>query len=200
MDNFSFGLDVDGDTIVIGSYLDDDVAEDSGSLFVFEKEKAQWILQQHIQPSTSVQGGEFGVSVSFVDAIALIGSRYAMVDGVQAGNVTVFENWQEHSIIISPEPTQGAEFGWAISVDGDTCIIGGPWLEPDGEVHFFTSFITSCDCVGDLDGDGFVGVTDLLQLLGAWGACKNCQEDFDGNGFVDVSDILELINSWGVCH
>jgi hypothetical protein len=51
-----------------------------------------------------------------------------------------------------------------------------------------------------LDGDGLVGVTDLLQLLGVWGACKNCQEDFDGNGFVDVSDILELINSWGVCH
>jgi len=25
--------------------------------------------------------------------------------------------------------------------------------------------------LGDLDGDGQVGITDFLELLGAWGAC-----------------------------
>jgi hypothetical protein len=201
MDNFSFGLDVDGDTIAIGSYLDDDVAEDSGSLFVFEKEKAQWILQQQIVPSGKlVEGEEFAVSVAIDNEILLVGSRFAVVDGVLGGKVTVFENWQEHSIITSPVPAIEAEFGWAVAVEGDNGAIGEPWIEPDGEAHFFTGFIGYCNCVGDLDGDGFVGVTDLLQLLGVWGACKNCQEDFDGNGFVDVSDILELINSWGGCH
>ncbi|MCH7799240.1 MAG: hypothetical protein IID28_12460, partial [Planctomycetes bacterium] len=26
-------------------------------------------------------------------------------------------------------------------------------------------------CTGDIDGDGTVGITDFLQLLGAWGPC-----------------------------
>jgi hypothetical protein len=26
-------------------------------------------------------------------------------------------------------------------------------------------------CVGDLDGDGEVGILDFLKLLGAWGPC-----------------------------
>ncbi len=26
-------------------------------------------------------------------------------------------------------------------------------------------------CLGDLDGDGQVGITDFLELLGAWGVC-----------------------------
>jgi hypothetical protein len=200
MDKFSFGLDVDGDTIVIGSYLDDDVAEDSGSLFVFEKEKSQWVLQQQINPSGEfAQGDEFAVSVAIEDEILLVGSRFAVVDGVRGGKVTVFEYWQEQSTITSPEPTLEAEFGWAVAIEGDKGAIGGPWLEPDGEVHFFTGFITSCDCVGDLDGDDSVGVTDLLQLLGVWGVCDNCEEDLNGNGVVDVSDILQLIGFWGEC-
>ena len=201
MDNFSFGLDVDGDTIVIGSYLDDDVAVDSGSLFVFEKEKAQWVLQQQIVPSGKlVEGDEFAVSVAIDNEFLLVGSRFAEIDGVQGGKVTVFENWQELSTITSSIPNVEAEFGWAVAIEGDNGAVGEPWIEPDGEAHFYTGFFGSCNCVGDLDGDGFVGVTDLLQLLGVWGACKNCQEDFDGNGFVDVLDILELINSWGVCQ
>ena len=140
------------------------------------------------------------MSVAIDNEILLVGSRFAVVDGVLGGKVTVFENWQEHSIITSPVPAIEAEFGWAVAIEGDNGAVGEPWFEPDGEVHFYTGFFESCNCVGDLDGDGFVGVTDLLQLLGVWGACKNCQEDFDGNGFVDVLDILELINFWGVCQ
>jgi hypothetical protein len=63
-------------------------------------------------------------------------------------------------------PAIEAEFGWAVAIEGDNGAIGEPWIEPDGKVHFFTGFIESCNCVEDLDGDGFVGVTDLLQLFG----------------------------------
>lgn len=48
-------------------------------------------------------------------------------------------------------------------------------------------------CEGDVDGDGQVGILDLLELLGSFGACPDkgeCPADLDDDGFVGVSDLL----------
>lgn len=53
---------------------------------------------------------------------------------------------------------------------------------------------------GDLDGDGSVGVSDLLILLASWGSCANCDDctaDLDGNCTVGVADLLILLANWG---
>ncbi|MHC4429128.1 MAG: hypothetical protein ACYS0D_11090 [Planctomycetota bacterium] len=55
-------------------------------------------------------------------------------------------------------------------------------------------------CSSDIDFDGTVGTSDLLDLLSAWGPCETCcLEDLDGNGFVSTSDLLELLSEWGPC-
>ena len=51
--------------------------------------------------------------------------------------------------------------------------------------------------LGDVDGDGFVGIEDLLMLLADFGRCPCCVTDIDGNGFVEVDDLLSLISNWG---
>lgn len=61
-----------------------------------------------------------------------------------------------------------------------------------------TSFddpLSPCDI--DLDGDGVVGTSDLLLILGAWGTCAQCPEDFDRNGSVGTGDLLILLGAWG---
>ena len=58
---------------------------------------------------------------------------------------------------------------------------------------------SACSCTGDLDGDGNVGVTDLLSLLASWGPCKGCPADFDGDGSVGVTDLLALLANWSQC-
>jgi hypothetical protein len=52
-------------------------------------------------------------------------------------------------------------------------------------------------CPWDLDGDGLVGITDFLALLGQWGTCGSA--DFDGDGEVGINDFLELLGNWGPC-
>ena len=61
-------------------------------------------------------------------------------------------------------------------------------------------------CPADLDGDGTVGVKDLLILLGDWGPCLNCGNcgvecaaDLDCDCDVGVSDLLILLGDWGPC-
>ena len=50
--------------------------------------------------------------------------------------------------------------------------------------------------IGDLDGNGSVGGSDLAILLGAWGS-KGGPADLDGDGVVGGSDLAILLGSWG---
>lgn len=49
---------------------------------------------------------------------------------------------------------------------------------------------------GDVNGDGAVGVDDLLSIIAAWGPCSGCIEDLNGDGFVDVNDLLSALAAW----
>ena len=48
----------------------------------------------------------------------------------------------------------------------------------------------------DIDGDGTVGVADLLLLIAAWGPCGGCGEDITNDGVVNVQDVLQMIGAW----
>jgi hypothetical protein len=54
-------------------------------------------------------------------------------------------------------------------------------------------------CPWDLDGDGAIGISDLLQLLGSFGPCPGCPADFDGDGLVGILDFLALLQNFGPC-
>ncbi len=56
------------------------------------------------------------------------------------------------------------------------------------------------DCsqaTADLDGDGLVGILDLLLLLAQFGTCQGpCWADMDHDGAVGVTDLLVLLSNW----
>ncbi len=54
---------------------------------------------------------------------------------------------------------------------------------------------------GDIDGDGAIGVIDLLSVLGLWGACPApcppfCAADVNRDCAVDVTDLLIVLGNW----
>jgi len=53
-------------------------------------------------------------------------------------------------------------------------------------------------CPPDLDGDGMVGVADILALIAGWGG-NDLTHDLDDDGSVGVSDLLIIIAAWGPC-
>lgn len=55
-------------------------------------------------------------------------------------------------------------------------------------------------CIGDLNGDQAVDVSDMLAVLNAWGACSGCPADLNEDGAVDVTDLMGVLNAWGSCE
>ena len=59
--------------------------------------------------------------------------------------------------------------------------------------------ITAQACANpfNVSGDCSVGITDFLDLLGAWGANPGHPADFDNDGFVGITDFFDLLGGWG---
>ena len=69
-------------------------------------------------------------------------------------------------------------------------------------VDDFKMEIVGCNAAvpGDVDGDGTVGIADLLALLALWGPCDDCNDcpaDFDGDCMVGIVDFLIVLANWG---
>ena len=42
-------------------------------------------------------------------------------------------------------------------------------------------------------------MNDLLEIVGTWGECTGCDGDINGDGYVNVPDLLAAIDAWGAC-
>ena len=52
-------------------------------------------------------------------------------------------------------------------------------------------------CPEDVNGDGFISVADVLQVLGEFGCAATCTNDVNGDGAVTVADILAILSAFG---
>jgi hypothetical protein len=80
--------------------------------------------------------------------------------------------------------------------------MGAPQDDPAGSAYSFEGLDDGMPdecCPWDADESGDVGVTDFLQILGAWGWNPGHPADFDLDGNVAVSDFLLLLSNWGSC-
>ena len=56
---------------------------------------------------------------------------------------------------------------------------------------------STCDgVIGDVTGDGIVGINDILQATADWGCNGKCDADVNGDQTVDTNDILLIIQNW----
>ena len=70
-------------------------------------------------------------------------------------------------------------------------------IESPGQYRVQVTVIEAATGRFDLDGDGDVGSSDLIVLLGAWGDNPGHPADFDGDDLVGTADLIELLGHWG---
>ena len=56
-------------------------------------------------------------------------------------------------------------------------------------------------CPADTNGDHFVNVDDIVNVITNWGPCNGfpCNSDVNQTGVVDVDDLVDVLLGWGTC-
>ena len=121
-DKFGIPVSLDGDTALIGAYTADGY---TGSAYVFTRTGTTWTQQAKLTASDGTSGDYFGVNVALDGDTALIG---ACNDDADRGSVYVFTRigttWTQLQKLLATDGTSGDYFGFSVSLDGDTALIG----------------------------------------------------------------------------
>ena len=122
----------DGNTAVVGAYLDDENGSNSGSAYVFTRSDDEWNEQTKLLASDGADHDNFGESVAISDDgnVVLVGSNERNVSANRAGVAYVFVRsggvWSEQTKLHTDDwtPSNHSPTAMAISGDGDTAIVG----------------------------------------------------------------------------
>ena len=145
---FGNSVSISGDTIIVGSFGDDEGESSSGSAYVYVRDGAEWSLQANLTASDPVENDYFGYSVSVSGDTAVIGAVGNDDNGTESGSAYVFyrddDEWLQEATLTASDAAEGDRFGFSVSVSGDTVIVGA-YRKSDG---------------GDFSGAAYIFVRD----------------------------------------
>ncbi|NNF42524.1 MAG: hypothetical protein HKN62_05670 [Phycisphaerales bacterium] len=183
-DLFGWSVTLDGDVIAVGAYLDDHVASNAGSVYVFRWDGALWQFEQRLAASDALTGDEFGQAVAAgTDLIAVGAARRDEAGLTNTGAVYVYRwdgvSWNEEVKLVPPAPAEHDRFGEAVAASGERVLVGAPLVDHvglnsgvvrayDGTVGWETSeLIAPADAApGDKFGQA-VAIDGDLAVIGA---------------------------------
>ncbi|NEQ21343.1 MAG: CHAT domain-containing protein [Microcoleus sp. SIO2G3] len=128
-DRFGDSIAVIGtDTVVIGARLDDTVAEDAGSVYVFDVGNPETPRLTINNPNPAAED-QFGFSLAVAGTNIIVGAPFTDSDGViDAGAAYLFDSNTGDRLFTftNPEPVENDFFGDSVAAVGANVIIGAP--------------------------------------------------------------------------
>jgi len=125
-DFFGCSVSLSKDTALIGASGDNIKGADTGSAYIFKYNGTGWHQKEMLIPNDSGWGDNFGISVSLDGDTALIGS----LSDNEKGSAYIFKyngtKWNQEAKLIPSNSTNYLMFGYSVSLDGNTALIGAP--------------------------------------------------------------------------
>ncbi|MCI5163052.1 MAG: hypothetical protein D3917_13760, partial [Candidatus Electrothrix sp. AX5] len=122
-------VDLDGDSAILGAPDEDD----RGAAYVFTRTGTVWVKQQKLTANNGSIGDLLGWSISISGDIAVIGTYK---DNNDTGAAYIFTRsgniWSQEQKLTAGDADEGDRFGIAVSVDGDTALIGAEYDDNKG--------------------------------------------------------------------
>ncbi len=135
-DQFGASVAVDGTTAIVGASGDD---SSQGAVYVFYRDQGgddNWGQLTKLTASDGAAGDNFGNSVALDGDTAIVG---AWGDNTETGAAYVFyrnqggaDAWGQVTKITATDAATSDDFGWAVSLNGDTALIGAKYGDDDG--------------------------------------------------------------------
>ena len=167
--SFGFSVAVNGDTIVVGAFLDDDNGSDSGSAYVFIRTGTIWALQGKITASDGASFDLFGVSVDVDGDTIVVGADNDDDNGRESGSAYVFTRtqtvWALQENLTASDGAAVDQFGSSVAVNGDMIVIGAIFDDDIGVDSGSAYVFTRTGTVWALQKKSSLPVTELLVII-----------------------------------
>lgn len=136
-DQFGYSLSVSSTVAVVGAPWDDDNGSRSGSVYVFRYDGSVWMEEQKLLATDGVADDQFGYAVSVYGNVIIVGARGADAgNGPYSGAVYVYRfnglAWVLEQKIIASDGASVDCFGDAVSLSGNSAIVGAPASDDNG--------------------------------------------------------------------
>ncbi len=128
-DSFGRRVGIDGETVVVSAFRDDDMGTDAGAVYVLERQNnGVWSSSQKIVPSDGNMLDWFGWELAFDNGTLVVTSKGDDDLGGNSGSVYIFRHngtmWQQTQKIISVDGNAFDYFGVSVDLSGTTMVIG----------------------------------------------------------------------------
>jgi hypothetical protein len=136
-DRFGWSVAIDGNTIVVGAWEDDDNGLNSGSAYVFADSGGGWIQTAKLNADDGTAGEEFGYSVGISEGTIVIGAPADDDNGDSSGSAYVFQTdgvaWEQAAKLTAFDGVFGDAFGNAVGAKNSSVVIGARYDDDAGE-------------------------------------------------------------------
>ena len=129
-DTFGFAVAISGDTVVVGTSLDNHGAmNDGGSAYVYVRTGDQWTQQAKLIAHDAAADDLFGYSVAVSGDTVVVGALFDdHLLGTNAGSAYVFTRsggvWTQEAKLTAADAGAGDAFGVSVAIEGGTVVIG----------------------------------------------------------------------------
>jgi hypothetical protein len=207
-DWFGYAVALEGNTALIGAFLDSNGGTYLGSAYIFQRQSdGRWIEMAKVVASDGAPGDWFGSAVALSGDSALIGAPGDATHGSQAGAAYLFQRmeegtWTQVARLVADEGTVDAWFGTAVALEGDFALIGASGDVENG-FHAGAAYVFQRQAGGTwtqqaklMDGDGAAGdyfgevvaLSGDTALIGASGddvvVCPSERSCYSGSAYL----------------
>ncbi len=189
-----------------------------GAAYVFDRDEVganNWGEVRTFAASDVSLGDDFATAVALDGGVAVVGARSGDGNVTGSGAAYVFErhhggpdNWGEVTKLIPSGGNTGGGFGWSVSIDGETAIVGAPGeADARGAVYVFSrdeggpdnwgevARVTLLDAVNQDEFGRSVSIRGDMLIAGAPG--RDDAGPHSGAAFLFARD-LDGPDSWGL--
>ncbi|MDD3860169.1 MAG: MBG domain-containing protein, partial [Bacteroidales bacterium] len=147
-DYFGYAVDISGDYIVVGAYMEDEnevgaaTMANAGSAYIFYNNAGTWEQTQKIVALDRYNNDYFGYAVAVNNDHLIVGA-YNEDENVaggeplnSAGSAYIYKNnagtWTQLQKIVASDRNELDNFGWSVDIYGDYAIVGAYSEDEDG--------------------------------------------------------------------
>lgn len=136
-DQLGYAVAISGNEIIAGAPFQDAGGRSSGAAYIFQKnEEATWVESAKLSDGETASEDQFGTSVAISGNIAVSGAQQADDVAPNAGAAYMFERsrslWLQRGKLVAEDGKAGDLFGNAVSISGETILIGAPGVDDAG--------------------------------------------------------------------